>query len=205
MLLISEWAASPSSFESIIFEVKYADIHNLHFSLSEEEAWVGNIETTRNTGNLRTFTRAQLPSFPLRKLQSSHHFAVFFLTDTTGLVMSKPTLDRYGVPCASKLLTRTFTLAPTQAYYLPVSKNKWAQTCLTRVCTTKLQWDITLPIHPDPREMIAALTHQSQTATQPRLPVSSCWNGIWSPTHRDVPQMAWVVPTPVQKNYTAIN
>lgn len=87
-------------------------------------------------------------------------------------VMSKPTWDRYGVRCASKLLTRTFTLAPTQAYYLPVSKNKWAQTCLTRVCTTKLQWGIPLPIHPEPREMIAALTHQSQTATQPRLPVS---------------------------------
>lgn len=86
--------------------------------------------------------------------------------------MSKPSWDHYGVPCASKLLTRTFTRAPTQACHLSVSKNKLAQTCLTWVCTSKLQWDIALPIHLEPREMIAALTHSSQTATQPRLTVS---------------------------------
>lgn len=69
---------SPSSFESIIFEIKYADIQNLHFSLSKEEASVGNttqgIQATSETSRELSCHPSPLGNFN----HPSHHCAVSF-------------------------------------------------------------------------------------------------------------------------------
>lgn len=174
--------------------------------MSKEEASIEDTDNMRNTGNLRTFVRTPLPFFPFGNF--SHTISQLFLLHRHHWLVNVKThpQDHYGVPCASKLLDPYSDSYPG-SLHLSVSETTLAQTCLTPACRIKPQWVVTLPIHPELSGiwLLFLLTSLKLPHSLGCLSVISCWIGIWSPTHRDVPQMAWVVPTPVQKNYTAIN